>query len=295
MTESEEHPAFGTTDALLVLMALIWGVNFTVIKYATQVFSPLAFTGLRVGLAATVLLGIATIQHHRWPSRHDVIALVLLGVIGNGIYQLLFIEGLSRTKVGNAALIIAAAPAFIAVASRIRGIERVRRRTLSGVALSISGVALVVLGSARTDHSRATLLGTLLVFIGVLCWTTFTVAIQPLAMRVDPIQLSALTMAGGAIPLLFVTPPALARTRWETVGPAAWGALFFASVVSMVIAYLFWYRGLRVLGPTRTSVYANLQPVIAIAVAWAFLHESPTIWQGVGTATIMTGIFLTRS
>jgi drug/metabolite transporter (DMT)-like permease len=276
-------------------MAVIWGVNFSLIKYATQVIPPLAFTGLRVWLSASVLLTIAALRRRSWPPRSDIIALILLGVIGNGVYQILFVEGLSRTKVGNAALIVAAAPAFIAVASRIKGIERVRRRTLAGVALSVCGVALVVLGSARADHSNSTLLGTLLVFCGVLCWTMFTVLLQPLATRVDPIQLSALTMTGGAIPLLFTTPRALAVMRWDLVGLAAWGSLLYASVISMVIAYLFWYRGLRVLGPTRTAVYGNLQPVIAIGVAWFFLNESPTIWQGVGTATILSGIFLTRS
>jgi drug/metabolite transporter (DMT)-like permease len=295
MTSSEEHRTFGKTDALLILMAIIWAVNFSVIKYAVQFISPLAFTGLRVGLAAAVLLAIAFAQRRPWPPRRDMIFLIMLGVVGNGVYQLLFIEGLSRTKVGNAVLIIAAAPAFIAVVSRIMGIERVRRRTLAGVALSICGVALVVYGSARADHRTAMLIGTLLVFLGVLCWTTFTVLIQPLAVRVDPIQLSALTMLGGTLALLFTTPRALAETRWETVGPGAWAALLYASVVSMVIAYLFWYRGLRVLGPTRTAIYGNLQPVVAIAVAWIFLHESPTIWQGVGTGTIMTGIYLTRT
>ena len=295
MTESHEHSAVRKTHALLLLMAVIWGVNFSLIKYATQVIPPLAFTGLRVGMSAVLLLSIAALRHRAWPERRDVIFLIMLGVIGNGIYQLLFVEGLSRTKVGNAALIVAAAPAFIAVASRIKGIERVRRRTLAGVALSVCGVGLVVFGGARTDHSNATVFGTLLVFGGVLCWTMFTVLLQPLATRVDPIQLSALTMTGGAIPLLFVTPRALVNTQWQLVGPAAWASLLYASVVSMVIAYLFWYRGLRVLGPTRTAVYGNLQPVIAIGVAWIFLSEAPTVWQGVGTATILSGIFLTRS
>lgn len=295
MTESHEHSAVRKTHALLLLMAVIWGVNFSLIKYGIQVIPPLAFTGLRVGMSAVLLLSIAVLRHRAWPERRDVIFLIMLGVIGNGMYQLLFVEGLSRTKVGNAALIVAAAPAFIAVASRIKGIERVRRRTLAGVALSVCGVGLVVFGSARTDHSNATLFGTLLVFSGVLCWTMFTVLLQPLATRVDPIQLSALTMTGGAIPLLFATPRALANTQWQLVGPAAWASLLYASVVSMVIAYLFWYRGLRVLGPTRTAVYGNLQPVIAIGVAWIFLSEAPTVWQGVGTATILSGIFLTRS
>jgi drug/metabolite transporter (DMT)-like permease len=295
MTSSEEHRTFGKTDALLILMAIIWAVNFSVIKYAVQSFSPLAFTGLRVALAAAVLLGIAFAQRRAWPPRRDILTLIMLGVIGNGLYQLLFIEGLSRTKVGNAVLIVASAPAFVAVVSRLMGIERVRRKTLAGVALSICGVALVVYGSALADHRTATLVGTLLVFLGVLCWTTFTVLVQPLAVRVNPIQLSGLTMLGGTLALLFTTPRALAATRWETVGPWTWAALLYASVISMVIAYLFWYRGLRVLGPTRTAIYGNLQPVVAILVAWIFLNESPTIWQGVGTGTIMTGIYLTRT
>ena len=60
-------------------------------------------------------------------------------------------------------------------------------------------------------------------------------------------------------------------------------------------AYFFWYRGLRVLGPTRTAVYSNLQPIVALLVAWAFLNETPTIFQGVGAATIIAGVFLTRA
>jgi drug/metabolite transporter (DMT)-like permease len=74
-----------------------------------------------------------------------------------------------------------------------------------------------------------------------------------------------------------------------------WVSVFFSSVISMGVAYLFWFRGVRVLGPTRTSVYANLQPVIAIAFAWAALHEVPTAWQGLGAAMIVAGILMTRT
>ncbi|MBA2708616.1 MAG: DMT family transporter [Gemmatimonadaceae bacterium] len=295
MIERQQRPSFGKTDVLLILMALIWGVNFSVVKYATQVFTPLAFTGVRVGLAAVVLISIVALRNRKWPARRDILALIALGVVGNGIYQLMFVEGLSRTKVGNASLIVASAPAFIAVASRLGGIERLRRKALGGVALSVSGVALVVLGSARAGRGQSTLLGTTLVFCGMLLWTAFTVLLQPYARRLDPVHLSAFTMLGGTLPLVLATPRALIATSWSQIGIAAWAAIFYASVISMVVAYLFWYRGLRVLGPTRTAVYGNLQPIIAITVAWIFLHEAPTLWQGIGTGTIMTGLFLTRS
>lgn len=295
MPQSQPHAGFGKTDALLLLMAIIWGVNFSVVKYATAVMRPLAFTGLRVMLAAIVLLALAALRGKKFPSRRDIFSLVGLGMIGNGIYQLFFVEGLSRTQAGNAALIVAATPALIAITSRVGGFDRVNKRVHLGIALSLAGVALVVLGSARSSSGTATYLGAILVFCGTLCWTAFTVMLQPFARRLDPIQLSAFTMIGGSIPLILITTPAIVATDWTHFGFSAWAALFYASVISMGIAYLFWYRGLRVLGPTRTAMYANLQPVIAILVAWIFLSETPTLWQGVGTGTIMTGLFLTRT
>jgi drug/metabolite transporter (DMT)-like permease len=254
-------------------MALIWGVNFVVVKYATQVFNPVAFTGLRVG----------------------TVALLLLGGLGNGLYQLFFVHGVARTRAGNAALIIASAPAFIALIARARGMERVRALTLVGIALSVVGVALVMIGSATSSTGEATLLGSVLVFFGVLCWSIYTIGLQPYTARVDIIQLSAVTMVGGAVPLLIASTPALLRTNWSAVGIGGWLALFYSSVISMGVAYFFWYRGLRVLGPTRTAVYANLQPIVALLVAWPLLNEVPTVFQAVGAATIIAGVFLTRT
>jgi drug/metabolite transporter (DMT)-like permease len=228
-------------------------------------------------------------------SRNDVIRLLLLGVIGNGVYQLLFVHGVARTRAGNASLIVGAAPAFIALAARARGMERVKRMTLVGIALSVIGVALVIAGSATSSNGQTTLLGSLLVFLGVLSWTLYTILLQPYTKRIDVIQLSAVTLVGGAVPLLVVSMPALAATDWAGVGPGGWLAVFYSSVISMGVAYFFWYRGLRVLGPTRTAVYSNLQPIVALLVAWAFLGEIPTIFQGVGAVTIIAGVFLTRT
>jgi drug/metabolite transporter (DMT)-like permease len=74
-----------------------------------------------------------------------------------------------------------------------------------------------------------------------------------------------------------------------------WAAFAYSTVFALVIAYYFWYRGVRVIGPTRTAVFSNLQPVIAMLMAWAILHETPTAWQTVGAVSIMTGLLLTRA
>jgi drug/metabolite transporter (DMT)-like permease len=305
MTESAAPPSlvgdssaprsFGLTDLLLLTMAVIWAINFVVVKYATHVFNPVAFTGLRVATAAAFLVPVAYARGGFALSRHDVMRLLFLGVIGNGLYQLFFVHGVARTRAGNAALIVAAVPAFIALAARARGLERVKRMTVAGIALSMVGVGLVIVGSAKPTNGEVTLLGSVLVFFGVLCWTFYTIMLQPYTKRLDVIQLSAVTMVGGAVPLLIASMPALIATNWSAVGVGGWAALFYSSVISMGVAYLFWYRGLRVLGPTRSAVYTNLQPLVALLVAWAFLGEIPTVFQGVGAVTIIAGVFLTRT
>ena len=275
-------------------MAVIWGVNFVVVKYATRVFDPVAFTGLRVGTAA-LFMGLFVLMRGGVSLRRaDVVRLLFLGLLGNGLYQLFFIHGVARTRAGNAALIVGAAPAFIALVARVRGLERVKRMALVGIALSVIGVGLVIAGSATSAQGETTFLGSVLVFLGVLAWTWYTILLQPYTNR-DIVQISAVTLIGGAIPLVVASTPALIATNWSSVGVGGWMALLYSSVVSLGIAYIFWYRGLRVLGPTRTAVYSNLQPIVALLVAWPFLGEVPTIFQGVGAVTIVAGVFLTRT
>lgn len=292
----DRSKSFGSTDVLLLLMATIWGVNYTAVKYAGRAFGPLTFTWMRVLIAMVMLLSAVSLQRKTLPIRSDVLKLLGLGVIGNGLYQLLFVFGLSRTRVGSAALILAAAPAFIALLSWARGVEKVGGRAWGGIALSMFGVGIVMLGSAASGATQqGSLLGTVLVFLGVLCWSAYTVGLQPLTHRVDAVQLSAFTMAGGMIPLAFATPFAISSIAASHVTSTAWWCLLYSSVISIGIAYLFWYRGIRLLGPTKTSVYGNLQPIVAILTGWIALGEAPTVWQLAGTVAIIGGIFLTRS
>ena len=287
------------TDALLLLMALIWGVNFIVVKVGTQLMHPLAFNGARVGIAAVALVIIVVAMRERWPARRDVIALLLLGVLGNGLYQWFFIEGIARTRAGDAALVLAASPALMAIIGRMMGVEDVTRRKVLGIAASLFGMALVVFGSGRTDPAAsgdvATLAGNMLVLTSCVCWALYTVLLKPYTERIPGVPLSALTMVGGAVPLLLVSMPYIARTPWQSLPVNGWGALLYSGLLALVLAYLFWYRGVRVLGPTRSAMYSNLQPVVALVVAWLALGERPTIIQIAGAVAIMAGLLLTRT
>ena len=287
------------TDALLVLMALIWGVNFIVVKVGAQLLQPLAFNSGRVTIAAVTLVLIVLAIREPWPSRRDTVRLLALGVLGNGLYQWFFIEGIARTRAGDAALVLAAAPALMAIIGRVLGVERVTRRRVLGIAASLFGMALVVFGSGKADPATtrdvATLAGNMLVLAACFCWALYTVLLKPYTERVSGISLSAVTMVGGAIPLVLVSMRHVAATPWTALPVSAWGALLYSGLLALAVGYLFWYRGVRVLGPTRSAMYSNLQPVVALIVAWIALGEKPTVIQVLGAVAIMTGLLLTRT
>jgi drug/metabolite transporter (DMT)-like permease len=288
-------PRFTVTDLLLLVMALIWGVNFAVVKFATGAFAPLAFNALRVGLAAMVLLVLVRTAGHTLPRGRDRLALVGLGMLGNGLYQILFIEGIARTRAGDAALLISAAPALMAIIGWLRGSERTGLRGVIGIALSVVGIGLVVFGdSGFATAGSSRLLGDALILVACLCWSLYTVLLKPYTERIEGVPLSTVTMVGGLIPLLLVALPSLARTEWSAVSLGAWTAVAYSGLFALALAYLFWYRGVKLLGPTRTGMYANLQPIIALLVAWATLGEQPHLPQIAGAACIMSGLLLTR-
>jgi drug/metabolite transporter (DMT)-like permease len=117
---------------------------------------------------------------------------------------------------------------------------------------------------------------------------------MPITRRADSVQLAAWTLVGGVIPLVVISAPALLRTEWTQMTVLTWSSVAYSGIAAMVISYLIWYRGVEQIGPTRTAMFANLQPLVAVMVAWVMLGEVPTAFQGAGAATVIGGLYFAR-
>ncbi len=286
----------GSTDLLLASMALIWSINFSVIKYGTRFVEPLAYNGARIVLGAGAALFVLAL----WRRRERAITryrtrLVLLGMLGNGLYQFFFIEGLARTRVATAALLMASTPAAIAMLGRVRRVEHIASRGWLGILLQLSGVAALLIGTGAASTGTDSTAGALLILAGVAMWAVFAVALKPVSAHAAWVEVTAYTLAGGAIVSAVLGAPAIARASWATAPLALWPAIAYSGIMALVVATALWYLGIRRLGPTRTAMYSNLQPLFAMAIAWLALGEVPTQWQGIGALLIMTGLLLARA
>ena len=188
-------------------------------------------------LAAVLLLAIVRRSAAMpLPPRRTIAALLALGVLGNGIYQFFFVEGIARTRASDAALVVAASPAFIAIIGRIRGVERVNTsRRRSALLLSIAGIGTRRVRNVAGRRGASSLVGDLLVLCGSLAWAIYTVLLKPYhRARCRDSQLSAFTMIGGAVPLLIVASPAIAHAHWRALPPLGWVAVLYSGVFALV-------------------------------------------------------------
>ena len=293
-------------DALLVLMTVIWGGNYSVIKAALREIPPIAFNALRLTLASLLFLAaIWGTGAHRAPvprtgtqrppvprTRGDWAGIVLLALVGQFIYQLLFMAALARTSVANSSLILGCTPIFVALMTAALGHERITPLRWAAAALSAFGIYLVVGHGAAVI--RASLGGDLMMLAAVLCWSAATVGSRPLLARHSPLVVTGYSMAIGSalyVPFAWV---ALRDLAWRDVSASAWWSIVFSAVFALCVAYMIWYTAVQRLGNTRTSVYSNMVPLVAMVVAWGWLGEHIGAMKIAGAGAIILGVALTK-
>jgi drug/metabolite transporter (DMT)-like permease len=290
-----DQTSFGSTDLLLLLMTLIWGSNFTAIKYSLEDMLPLSFNALRFTIASSVMLIVALRSRGGFKvAPGDRWRLLGLGLLGNTFYQSLFITGMAHTRAGNAALILATTPLFTAVLGRIRKHEYFTARGVAGLLLAFAGIVLIVLSGRGEVSIGETVLGDCLLLASTVCWSLYTVGSKKLVVKYGSMKATTIMMTSGTPLLLLVCAPSLLKQDWSRVRPIAWAGLFYSGLFAIALAYIIWSYGVRKIGSTRTAIYSNVTPIVAIVVAWLALGESPTLGQLAGAVVIFAGVYLVR-
>ena len=290
------------SDLALLLVVVIWGLNFPVIKIALEPMPPYVVNAFRFAVSAVVLGGI-----HGWrsrntpgsffaPLREHGWTVVGLGLLGYVLYQWCFIVAIDATSAGSGALIISSSPVWTAVIARAIGMEQVPLAAWSGLALSLLGTALVVLaGSASPDFSGDTLFGNGLMLAGAILWASYTVFSRPVLQA--GISATGLAFFGilVSLPLLWgMGYTVIDEVDWAAVDGTVWITLLYSGGLSTGLAYAIWNAAVQRVGPSQTAIYNNLVPVVALASGVVLLGETVTLFQLMGGALILGGLFLMR-
>src|SRR5216684_3919218 len=282
-------------DAAMLAMVVVWGVNFPIMKITLREMSPMVFNALRFSGATVLLWAVGAGRNSPPVPRAAWSGIIALGLLGNAVYQIAFIQGLVRTTADNSSLIFTMVPLFVAGLSLALRIDRVSPRTWVGIILAFMGLFLLVNNPTGPHLSRATLVGDGLILLATLCWAAYTVFSRPFLRTMSPLQFTTLTMTAGTPVLILASLPELVRQPWEMVSWASWAAVVFSTLFPLSLGYIVWYASVQAIGGPRTAVYNNLVPIVTVVASWVLLGETLGLLQAAGAAIVLAGVSLART
>jgi drug/metabolite transporter (DMT)-like permease len=281
----------------LLLTAVFWGGTFIAGRALAGRVAPFSAAFLRFAVASAFLLLFLLKADGRIPriQKKQVLPIFILGLTGVCAYNFFFFKGLERIEAGRAAVIIANNPVFIALFSALLFKERLTRLQLLGILLSVSGAMLVVLrGNVALLWAGGFGQGELFIFGCVLSWVTFSLVGKSVLTTIPPLTAIFFSAVAGSA-MLF--GPAVAEGLLADISrysPVDWLSIFYLGFFGTAAGFVWYYDGIKAIGPTNAGLFINFVPISAIVMAFFLLGEPLTASLFIGTLLVVTGVFFSN-
>lgn len=293
----KHRPKALLAEGVLLLVAIVWGINPPVIKIGLQYLPPQPYNLGRLVVASIVaLIALWLSGTYRRPTRADLWTLARISALGFFVFQICISEGLLRTTAGNASFIMCLMPVGVLLLNKLYGLETITRAVLVGIACSISGVTMIVAGTGKElSLAGPHLIGTALVFLSQLGYAYYTVFSKELLNRYSTYQVTAGLMLFTTVLLFAATLPDTLAVRWLEVPAIAWGSVLFSGILALCLCNFLWIWGTGILGTSRVAIFNNISPIFAVVTAYFLLGETFGLLQTVGALFIFAGVYITRN
>ena len=290
MSQPSTTVAYGS----VVLAAALWGGSIVAQKMALTSFSAVEASVLRDIGGLTILLAT-------WWSKEGgamrvsgadarLLGLLGLGVLGN---HLLILMGLNYVSGAVGGVIIGSSPVVTSVLSAMLIKDVPLRAVWAGALLSFAGVGVVSVAGFQAAGDQP-LLGSTLVFLGVVSWALYSIGSRAIMERMSALTVNWTTLMVATvlqIPLLW-TDQKMMNAGIGSVTTPDWLALGYLVIFATAVAQQAWLFGVKGVGPSRASVLGNLTPVAAIGLSALILGEAVGLIEILGICLILAGVWV---
>ncbi len=275
--------------ALMLLVQLLWGVNFAIAKFGLDHFAPIFFVALRFSLVAVLLVFVVGL-----PKRGMLRQLLPLSVTMGVMHFTLIFLGMQNLDAATSSIAVQLQTPFAAIMAAFFFGETLGWRRILGMIVAFAGVLLIA-GEPRFSDNPWPLLA---VIAAALAWAIGNIQVKALGESVDAVQLNG-WIAILAAPQLLIASWLIEGPQWAHIPEVdwqGWGALLFQAVVIAIFTYWIWYNMMRRYPVNQVMPFTLLLPMIGVA-AGALMRDEPVTWQMIvgGLATIAgVGIIVLR-
>lgn len=288
-----DHLAF----LLLGMTTLFWGGNFVVGKAVSAEIPPIALAWWRWVFALIVILPftLRMLWSIRQTIRKHWVYLLVVSILGVTNFNTFVYLGLQTSTATNAVLLLSATPVIILIFSRLLFAVPISVPQLIGIFISLMGVLIIISGGVPSQIGTVLqgAASSLWIIAAVVSWSLYSVLLRKRSSEINGQVFFAITCLLGWL----VITPFFVHEHWIAEKHMPWNVNSILSIVyvglfASVFAFLFWNRGVEILGANRAGNFIHLIPVWALLLASVTLGERMYWFHWLGIAFIFSGIGL---
>jgi drug/metabolite transporter (DMT)-like permease len=277
----------------LGLVSFLWGTTFIAAKVGAQHMPGLFLSGMRQFSSGLILVSFFLLKGYKLPDAASMKRISIQGIlllcIANGLltWSLEYISG------GLAAIIAALIPLFISLFSIwLLKYAKFTRWMIVGLIVGFAGVVIIFYDYLHYLTNKSFAFGVVLALLSTVTWAFGTVYSSKKAVGVDILFNVGLQMLIAGIVLLIVCLVSGRYVNLAAAGSASWYSLIYLILFGSLIAYSAYVFAISKLPPTLVSVYAYINPVVAVGLGWLLLHEKMNSNMVLGTLVTLGGVYL---
>jgi drug/metabolite transporter (DMT)-like permease len=277
----------------LTLTSTVWGTSWVVSKIGIQKVPGLEVASVRQLIAGVLLVSFFLIKGEKLPTKKEFLWLgmmaVLLFVSANGIATL----ALKTIPSGMGALISALYPLCVVIIERLFFKNtRITPLTFTGLLLGIGGIALVFYDNAFHNHSEGYTWGSILSLIAMLSWSIGTIVLSRTKLKINPYYATGWEMLISSFILLIMLAVSGKSIPLSQIPLQSWGAIAYLVIASNLITFAAFIYTMKHLEPAVASLYAYINPIVAILVGSLVVDEKITLKIIAGSLITLIGVYL---
>lgn len=279
---------------VILLPIVFWAFAFPFIKIGLEELSPVNLTILRLFVVCGVFLLFLLLAPKKFTpvQRKDIVPLFLLGFLGVVVYHLGLNYGEQYISASAASLIIATIPIFTVIFATILLKEKVTRKIIIGVPMSLSGVVIISLTGTVGDPFAVTYLSAAFaVLVSAFVGAGYTIAGKKLLVRYSALSLTVYAMLFGCLGLLPFLSSSLV-TETLALSLRGWGAVLFLALLPTVVGYVLWYVALEVKTASEISVFLYFIPVLSTIISYVLFNEYISVFFALGGMLVIAGLIV---
>lgn len=283
--------------AKIIFVNTVWGLSFIASKYAMQQgFGEFTLAFVRYVFVCLIMLPVLRAKEGKLvlPARADIPRIMLSGLFGVALYFTFEYMGVKRTTAANASFVLSAIPVLSILWSALRG-RRYSGLCWLGMLASMGGVFLVVYTGATAEGggiNAQVLLGNLFLLGACLCWVAYVEISNKLLKHNSHLNLTVWQGVAGLFALLPMALIEGASGKWQPVPIGGWLAALFLATICSALGFFFYAQAITALSPVQTSIFINLNPIVAVLAGALLLGEHILPLQLLGGLVIIISILL---